>query len=209
MRRRWKRYAGLVAFIISAFVLAVGIGMISQPEATVNAPWPQFAYEKDMVLTVYITSVPIRYDERKSMAAYVDEFRRMIADACAVWDFDVIEVKINSRGGWVTPAIALAKVLSGRPEYVKMIIWGHCQSAAVNLLAFSDPDEVTITRTGNILTHHRHRVGGNDTGNPEEEINGIAKLTGQPVETVRNWFDTGKLFTPQEARACGWTGKKQ
>lgn len=209
MRRKQRRWRlGLILMIMIGSAAAVGLGL-THYDAMIRAPMPRLTFEKDWTLTIRVETRMVSLENRKSLRAYRDEFRKMIDDAAETWDFDRIEVRINSTGGWVTPPTALGQVLAERPEHVRVVITGDCKSAAVNVLAYGDPDEVQVTKNAVILVHRRRQIGGGITGNPAEEIEAIAELTGQSLDTVRQWYDQEKIFTAEEAVRAGWTGIKR
>lgn len=125
----------------------------------------------------------------------------------------VAHVHINSPGGDVFEARAMAAALAAYPGQVVCHIDGICASAATYLALAGS--EVRMTDGGLFMVHNSWTLAyGNknelrDTANLLDKIDGTIsadymRKTGASAEQVATWMDSTTWFTAQEALDAGF-----
>ena len=125
----------------------------------------------------------------------------------------VIHLRINSPGGDVFAAQAIAQALREHPAKVIAHIDGYAASAATEVAVAAD--EVIMAPGAMYMIHNAWTIAwGNkndliDTAALLEKVDGTlaagyAARTGQGIEQVRAWMDAETWFTAQEAVDAGF-----
>ena len=213
MKRKTKRATARLILIVCLLLtgcMAAGIAldtMVAVPDITLF-----LGTNNTLIVRIAEKRIPTR--ELRKESEYRDEFAVRLEEATAVFDYERIQVEINSSGGSVRAARGVAQALAERKEYKHFVIDGECGSSMVQLLALGKPDYISMTARSVIILHEqRNLYTWNKLGNNADEIAGIMQLTGQDEATVRAWF-TGSganewtQFKRAQARKAGFLGAK-
>jgi ATP-dependent protease ClpP protease subunit len=128
----------------------------------------------------------------------------------------IIHLRINSPGGDVFAAQAIAQALREHPAQVIAHVDGYAASAATEVAVAAD--EVVMAPGAMYMIHNAWTIAwGNkndlmDTAALLEKVDGTlaegyAGRTGQAIEQVRAWMDAETWFTAQEAVDAGFADR--
>lgn len=128
-------------------------------------------------------------------------------------DAEVIHLRINSPGGEVFAAQAMAQAIREKGARVVAHVDGYAASAA-SFLALA-ADEVRISEGGFFMIHKAHTIAwGNadalkETAALLDKVDGVlvagyAKETGQDAQQIADWMAAETWFSAEEAVANGF-----
>lgn len=212
--RKTKRAASRLIVIVCVLLTACVVAgtaldtMIEVPDVTM------LRGADGQTLIVRITSRKAPAYGLPKTAEYQDTFAARLDQMAEIFAFSRIQVEINARGGLVRAARGIAQALAARREYKHFVIDGLCGSSMIQILALGKPDFVSMTEQSSIILHQkRNAYTMTKTGNDQDEIAGIARLTGQDEETVKLWFlgsgnNEWTQFNRKQASALGFLGAK-
>ena len=149
--------------------------------------------------------------------------KRYLADLSVMGLFDHMDVVINSAGGLLASAWALADILNdtAKDKPVRILIAGQCSSAATMVAFGCDAKSVDITPGSCVMIHvpkaAQYKPGA---ANSLKFLDKIVKLetvsamvsvyksaTGKDRKTIKAWMEEGKRFSAIEAVDAGFCGR--
>lgn len=136
-----------------------------------------------------------------------------VARELAATRADTLHVRINSPGGDVFDAVAIATAIRQHPANVIAHIDGLAASAATSIATAAD--QVEMSDGGMYMIHNAWTLAiGNrhdmlDTASLLEKVDGniqrgYAERTGASIEQVAEWMDAETWFTADEAQEAGF-----
>lgn len=134
----------------------------------------------------------------------------------AALDVDTIHLRINSPGGDVFDARAIANALAQHPAHVVAHIDGHAASAATYIALSAN--EVEIADGGFFMIHNAWTLAFGNANDFEATAEVLRKVdasisadyqrkTGKTAEQITEWMDAETWFTADEALEHGFVDR--